>query len=437
MKLFPLRFLIACGASFATLVGQAQSYTWTTIAGSPSAYGSADGTNDYARFNYPNGIALDSCGNLYVSDSGNDTIRKVSLEGTNWVVTTIAGKAGVRGSLDGTNSDARFSFQDGIVADPSGNLYVADYGNSIIRKVSPVGTNWVVVTLAGLPGVTGRIDGTNAAARFSGPIGIALAPQGNLAVAETFNESIRGLARQDTNWVVTTLAGRYPGSADGTNAAARFLSPYDIAGDSTGAFYVADADNFTIRRVAPVGTNWVVSTLSGLAGARGHVDGTNSNARFGRPTSLAVAQDGTIFVADGDSHTVRKLTASGTNWVVSTIGGMPGEAGTADGTGTSARFMNLQAIAVDGTGNLYVADADANTIRLGSFVPSLQAFISGRRLTLSWPALASKHVLETSSSLSEDNEWTPVTQGCSTNASVIVFTTDLDAGSAFYRLRKQ
>ncbi len=437
MKSFSLCILLSCGAFSAALVARAQTYTWTTIAGSPGASGSADGTNNDARFNYPNGIALDLNGNLYVSDSGNSTIRKLTLSDTNWVSTTLAGTASVRGSADGTNGTARFSFQDGITADISGNLYVADYVNSTIRKLTPVGTNWVVSTLAGLPGTTGRLDGTNGTARFNGPIGVAVDVQGNVAVAEFYNMDVRRLVQQGTNWVVSTVAGRFPGSGDGTNLAAQFLSPYDIAADQSGSFFVADADNYTIRKVSPAGTNWVVSTIAGLARTRGSVDGSNSAARFGRPTSLAVGPDSDVFVTDGGSNTVRRLTRSGSNWIVSTIGGMPGVSGTADGEGANARFMNLQAIAVDPAGNLYVADADANTIRLGRPTPRLQAKVSAHSLILNWTALDPEYVLETTSSFSSGTEWTTVTNGLRTNANMVSFTNTLDGICGFYRLRRQ
>ncbi len=437
MKRIPFCILISCAAFSAALVSEAQSYTWTTLAGSPGTYGSADGTNKDARFNYPNGIALDSSDNLYVSDSGNCTIRKITLLGTNWIVTTIAGAPGQRGSADGTNSAARFAFQDGIAGDAAGNLYVADYVNSTIRKLTPVGTNWAVSTLAGLAGATGRLDGTNNAARFNGPIGVAIDPQGNVAVAESYNMDVRRLAPEGANWVVSTLAGRFPGSDDGTNLAAQFLSPYDIAADKSGSFFVADADNYTIREVSPAGTNWAVSTIAGLARARGSVDGTNSTARFGRPTSLAVGPEGEVFVTDGGSNTVRKLTRLGTNWVVSTIGGLPGVPGTADAEGAGARFMNLQAIAVDPAGNLFVADADANTIRLGRPEPRLQAKASGQSLLLSWTALAPEYVLETTSSFSGAPDWTTVTNGLWTNANTVAYTNSLDGICGFYRLRRQ
>ncbi len=437
MKPIPFCVLISCAVVLAALETKAQSYTWTTIAGSPGAYGSADGTNDDSRFNYPNGLALDSGGNLYVSDSGNSTIRKLTRSGTNWVATTIAGAPGVRGSSDGTNTAARFAFQDGIAGDAAGSLYVADYVNSTIRKLTHVGTNWVVSTLAGLPGATGRLDGTNSSARFNGPIGVAVDPQGNIAVAEFYNMDVRRLAQEGTNWVVTTLAGRFPGSADGTNMAAQFLAPYDIAADQSGTFFVADADNYTIRKVSPVGTNWVVSTIAGQARTPGSADGTNSGARFGRPTSLAVGPDDNLFVTDGASNTVRTLTRSGTNWVVSTIGGTPGVPGTADGEGASARFMNLQAIAVDPAGDLFVADADANTIRLGRPEPRLKANASGQSLRLSWTALAPEYVLETTRSFSGAADWIAVTNGLWTNANMVSYTNTLDGICGFYRLRRQ
>jgi sugar lactone lactonase YvrE len=252
----------------------ATPYTFTTLAGRAGIAGSADGTNSAARFNVPCGLAVDSSGNLYVADFSNNTIRKVTSVGTNWVVTTLAGLAGIAGSVDGTNSGARFYEPVGVALDMSGNLYVSDALNNTIRKVTPVGTNWVVTTLAGRAGVSGSADGTNGAARFNGPCQLALDSTGNLYLTDFFNNTIRKVAPVGTNWVVTTLAGMpgytggetgNSGSADGTNSVARFNWPWGVAVDSAGNVYVGDQINYTIRKVTPIGTNWVVTTLAGVA----------------------------------------------------------------------------------------------------------------------------------------------------------------------------
>ena len=158
------------------------------LAGSP---GSADGTNSAARFNGPQGVAVDSAGNVYVADEFNDTIRQVTPVGTNWVVTTLAGLAGHHASADGTNSAVRFAYPAGVAVDSAGNLYVADNDNFSIRKMTPVGTNWVVTTLAGQSGYFAEIDGTGSAARFFNVYILKLDSAGNIYVVDTFNNTIR------------------------------------------------------------------------------------------------------------------------------------------------------------------------------------------------------------------------------------------------------
>jgi hypothetical protein len=257
-------------------------------------------------------MALDSSGNLYVSDSGNNTIRKVTPTGG---VTTLAGRAGIAGSADGTNSAARFNVPCGLAVDSSGNLYVADFSNNTIRKVTSVGTNWVVTTLAGLAGIAGSVDGTNSGARFYVPCVLALDSTGNLYLTDFFNNTIRKVAPVGTNWVVTTLAGMpgytggetgNSGSADGTNSAARFNWPWGVAVDSAGNVYVGDQINYTIRKVTPIGTNWVVTTLAGVAKSVGYADGTGSTARFHDPLGVAVDTNGNVYVAEYMNYTIRK-----------------------------------------------------------------------------------------------------------------------------------
>jgi sugar lactone lactonase YvrE len=321
----------------------------TTLAGSADQPGSADGTGAAALFYWPAGVAVDGSGNVFVADDGNNTIRKITPSG---VVTTLAGSADQRGSADGTGAAARFNGPEGVVVDGSGNVFVADDGNNTIRKITPSG---VVTTLAGTAGSWGSADGTGAAARFNGPDGVAVDGAGNVFVADSWNNTIRKIT---PSGVVTTLAGTAgsSGSADGTGAAARFNGPEGVAVDGSGNVFVADAGNSTIRKITPGG---VVTTLAGTAGSYGGADGTGAAALFNEPEGVAVDGSGNVFVADaGKSSTIRKITPSG---VVTTLAGTAGLSGSADGTGAAASFSFPSGVAVDGSGNVFVADG--NTIR--------------------------------------------------------------------------
>ncbi len=128
-------------------------------------------------------------------------------EGTNWIVTTIAGLAGTNGFSDGTNFDARFNYPYGLTVDSAGNLFVADCQNAVIRKISPIGTNWVTTTIAGQANSPGHVDGIGQDARFYGPTGITIDGAGNLFVVEAWNATIRKLSPAGTNWLVTTIGG--------------------------------------------------------------------------------------------------------------------------------------------------------------------------------------------------------------------------------------
>jgi sugar lactone lactonase YvrE len=362
-------FLLAAGVLTISLVSApAQIYDFTTIAGAVTNSGSADGTNSNAQFYSPVGVAVDGSGNLYVGDWGNSIIRKIAPVGTNWVTTTIAGSVTNSGTADGTNSNARFSLPHNVAVDTNGNLYVADTSNETIRKVTPAGTNWVTTTIAGSAGNYGSADGTNSDAQFYFPAGIAVDGSGSLYVADTYNNTIRKVTPVGTNWVTSTIAGSVTnsGSADGTNSNARFNCPYGIAMDAAnGNLYVADTYNNTIRKVTPVGTNWVTTTIAGLALNDGSTDGTNSTARFSSPVGIAVDGDGNIYVADMSNNTIRKVSPVGMNWVVSTIGGLAGNAGSADGLNNHARFSSPFGVAVDANGSLYVTDEGNDTIRQG------------------------------------------------------------------------
>jgi len=332
----------------------------TTIAGQAGNDISLDGTNGNALFASPNGITIDSQTNLYVTD-GDNTIRRMTLAGTNWIVTTIAGQTNSYGSADGLGTNALLWGPEGISADTNGNLYIADSFNKTIRKLTSVGTNWMSSTVAGLPGAQGSTDGTNSVARFGSPFGLAVDTNNDVFVADVNNNNLRKIVISGTNANVTTLAGIAPGSVDGPALDARFWNPTGVAVDSAGNIFVADLYNSTVRRIA---TNGEVSTIAGLAGSIGSSDGTNSDARFYDPIDVALDKAGNVYVTDIFNNTIRKITPIGTNWIVSTIAGKdefhPGEL---DGIGTNAIFYNPTGIAVDANTNLYVTDGNGATIR--------------------------------------------------------------------------
>ena len=322
----------------------------TTLAGQAGLSGTADGTGAAARFNTPADLAADGSGNLFVADTNNSVIRKITPAG---VVTTVAGLTGVTGSTDGTGSAARFSHPTGISADAAGNLYVADTDANTVRRVTAAG---LVSTVAGVAGSAGSADGTGSAARFNSPADVAADSAGNLYVSDSLNHTIRKIAPAGAVSTVAGLAGAR-GSADGTGSAARFFAPEGIAIDSAGNVYVADTDNHTIRKIAP---NSAVTTLAGLAGISGQSDASGSSARFYYPADVTVDAGGNLFVADTDNHTIRKISSSG---VVATVAGLAGSTGIADGTGGAARFLLPTGVATDASGNVYVADTSNHTIR--------------------------------------------------------------------------
>jgi sugar lactone lactonase YvrE len=316
----------------------------TTFAGTAGAFGAADGTGAAASFYRPVGIARDASNNLYVADPVAHTIRKITTGG---VVSTFAGVSAVVGANDNTGSSATFRGPTNIVADASGNLFIADTGNHMIRRVTPAG---VVTTFAGQAQTAGSANGNGTAARFNGPTGLAIDSTGNIFVADTGNSIIRKISPAG---VVTTVAGTAgsTGSTNGTGTAARFRLPAALAVTTTGILYVADTGNYTIRRI--VLSSGAVTTLAGSAGNIGTTEGAGTAARFGLVYGLGVDSSGSIYAADFTASTIRKITASG---VTSTFAGTANSRGTTNATGTAARFSSPYGLAVDGSNNLYVSD---------------------------------------------------------------------------------
>jgi sugar lactone lactonase YvrE len=378
----------------------AQIYDFTTIAGSAGTSGSTNGLGTVALFNYPTGVVTDTNGNVYVADYGNSTIREIIPLSGKWHVTTVAGAAGIIGSDDGRGTNALFNYPMGIAIDTNGILYVADHGNSTIREIIRLSSKWEVTTIAGTAGSDGSDDGLGSAAQFYNPAGVAVDSAGNVYVADYGNHTIRQLTFSGTDWVVSTIAGKATksGTADGTGSSARFENPAGVAVDSAGNVYVADYGNNIIRKITLSGTNWMVSTIAGLAGKSGGLDGINNSARFDHPIGLAVDANNNLYVADAGNSAIRKITPTGTNWVVTTIAGIAGKAGKADGTGSSARFNGPLGITVDSDGNVYVADTSNQTIRQGlafadTFV-SLQGVYNGLAIQTNVLSLASSGSLK-------------------------------------------
>ncbi len=383
------------------------SGTVSLWAGSVKQAGVADGPIADAQFAGPVGVVQDSAGNIYTSDQPSHTIRKISVDGQ---VTTFAGLAGQEGSADGVGAAARFARPAGMAIDSAGFLYVADNNNHTIRKISPSG---VVTTFAGASGQPGAVDAVGVAARFAFPTGLALAPNGDLYVADG-NPSVRKITPSGT---VTTFAGGGAGpvgtSVMGNGIAARFQGIGAITVDALGVVYVAEYGSGIIRKFNNLGealpwgsaidglvqglrypaalgvqssgdvlvvqsgiftsgpnfsTNFSsivkvtpAGTIQTYAGddVSGSEDGPGNTARFRRPKGLNSSSNGSFIVADTENYAIRKLDASG---IVSTVAGGSG-LGSSEGLGAAARFFNPVGIAPSPDGGIYVADNSPPKVR--------------------------------------------------------------------------
>lgn len=306
--------------------------------------GLKDGTGSTADFNDPNGLAIDATGNVYVADYSNNVIRKITPKGE---VSIFAG-TGTGGSTNGASTSASFNNPTAVAIDGSGNLYVADYGNHKIRKITVSG---VVSTLAG-SGTKGSADGTDIGASFNAPKGIAVDASGAIYVADSDNNKIRKITALG---VVTTFAGSgISGMQDGTGFSASFKTPVGLAIDKEGNLYVTDS-NQKIRKITPAG---VVTTLAG-SGNTGSTNGSSTKASFNQPEGIAVDPKGNVYVADTNNNLIRKISPTGE---VSTLAGS-GNQGNADGSYTTASFGAPRGLIIDTSGNIYIGDSENHRIR--------------------------------------------------------------------------
>lgn len=266
--------------------GVVSTYAGTGIAGF------VDGDRSQAAFNHPYGLAMDGGGNLFVGDVMNHAIRKISVDGT---VSTVAG--GNQGFSDKDGGVARFNHPHGVAVGPDNMIYVADAYNNRIRMISP---NGEVSTLAG-NGNDGFVDGAGAEAEFFVPIGIAADEAGNIYVGDEGNSSVRKISPDGK---VSTLAGNGRFSfSDGVGRNAEFNAPGGIGIDAEGNLYVADYFNNCIRKVSPSGH---VEKIAGNL-KKGFADGSPSEAQFYYPFGIAVDPNGVVYVGDQFNHRVRKI----------------------------------------------------------------------------------------------------------------------------------
>ncbi len=327
----------------------------STVAGDGTeGYSGDGGAATAAQLSGPSGVAVDGSGNLYIADSGNQRIRKVDADGA---ITTVAGDGTEGYSGDGgAATAARLADPSGVAVDGSGNLYIADRSNRRIRKVDVDGA---ITTVAGdgTKGYSGD-GGAATAAQLSGPSGVAVDGSGNLYIADWSNQRIR---KVDADGVITTVAGdgTYGFGGDGGAAtAAQLSSPSGVAVDGSGNLYIADRSN---RRIRKVDADGVITTVAGDGTyGFGGDGGAATAARLRNPTGVAVDGSGNLYIADSFNHRIRKVDAATEN--ISTAAGA--SSGGADGgPAIQARLTQPLGAAVDGSGNLYIADSFNQRIR--------------------------------------------------------------------------
>jgi uncharacterized protein (TIGR03437 family) len=355
---------------------RAQGYTITIVAGTGGngGYSGDGGPATGAKLNAPYGVALDSSGNLYIADYNNNNVRKIAVSG---IITTVAGSDSNGYSGDGgPATSAKLSGPSGLAVDTSGNLYIADTGNHVIRKVSANGT---ITTVAG--GGSGCSQQTDAegdgcpatSAKLVGTFGyrgtgVAVDTSGNLYISDA--DTIRKVSANGTITILAGVVGNFGGgySGDGGLASnARLSNPQGLALDSAGELYIADTDNEVIRKISANGT---ITTVAGSNSAGFSGDGGAAvDAKLHSPQAVAVDSSGNLYIADNGNARVREVLANGP---ITTIGGNGGSAGAgcavslipSGGPAVKAAICGVAGVAVNAAGDVYVADGDGQNLIL-------------------------------------------------------------------------
>lgn len=356
----------------ALCVAQNTSYTISTFAGSNSpGYFGDGGPPTSARLNAPVAIALDSSHNLYIADQANNRIRKVA----GGKISTVAG-IGTSGYLgDGAAAtSASLSLPFGVRLDSSGNIYISDYNNHVIRKVDSSGT---ITTIVGNGAWGSGGDGGPAlSGTLNHPAGLAIGAYGSLYIADSTENRVRMVASDGT---LSTAAGNgwntYQGD-DGPGPVASVNDPHGVAVDAAGNLYIADSDNHRIRRV---GTNGTITTVAGTGTAGFSGDGgPATSAQLYRPWDVALDAGGNLYIADANNNRIRVVS---TNGIITTVAGTLSLGYLGDGgPAAGARLNSPTGVVVDSTGLVYVADSGNNVIRL--LTPTAPSINAGGVLTV-------------------------------------------------------
>ena len=356
-----------------TVAGSFSNVTNSGVIGSTNAASATTST-----FFYPQGIAVNAAGTtIFIADTGSHKIREITggnFSAGTGIVSTFAGSIGASGATNTVALSATFKAPYGVAVDGAGNVFVADQGNNLIREIS----GGSVSTLAGTAGLSGANNGPGASATFNNPSGVAVDSQDNVYVADTGNNVVRKITAgvvstfasgfSSPEGIATDSAGNVYVADTGHNAvdlitatgavstiATGFNGPNALVVDSAGNVYVNDFKNDVIKKLTKSGTSYAVTTLAGTAGVVGDVDGAGTSARFNNVNGITVDSSGNLYVTDTLNRVVRKITGS----QVTTV------------TGTQARFFYPEGIAIDGSGNLYVVDADNNSIDEGVVVSAI------------------------------------------------------------------
>ncbi|WP_400190935.1 IPT/TIG domain-containing protein [Hymenobacter sp. B81] len=369
--------LAALALVLLTLVpAAAQTYSITTRAGNGTAGFSGDGAAaTSAQLNGPQNVAVDGSGNVFIADATNQRVRKVNA--ATGVVTTVAGTGSVGFSGDGgPATSAQLNFPTGVAVDGSGNLFIVDRINNRIRRVSAA--TGVVTTVAGTGSVGFSGDGGPAtSAQLNFPTGVAVDGSGNLFIVDRINNRIRRVSA--ATGVITTVAGNGTSgfSGDGGPAtSAQFNAPFGMAVDGSGNLFITDAINHRIRKVS--GATGIITTVAGNGSAGFSGDGmAATSARLNLPQGVAVDGSGNLFIADGGNRCIRKVSAA--TGVITTVAGTGGTGGFSGdgGPATSARLGSSYGVAVDGSGNLFIADRNNNRIRRVSAATGIITTVAG------------------------------------------------------------